>query len=247
MRCFHCANLPEENAVAELPPEEALHGVRVLRLRPGDAVMLMDGRGGRAEAEVTAAEKVGRGERLAVRVLRRERWAPPPCRLHLLVAPPRAKLFGQLLKDATELGVGRITPVLCEFSVARPDPDAVVHAQADLLAASKQSGNPFLPELRPPQPFAAALAGCGPHGVFGDPAPDAAPFRFPAPAPAEFAVWIGPEGGFSSRERDALLAHGMTPLRLGNWILRVETAVTAILGHLLGTAPHELASRQHPR
>ncbi len=245
MRFFYHPEIPAAGGVTRLGEEEAFHAVRVLRLRPGDALRLLDGHGRRAEAEIESVLREGRREAVNVRIVRCEAFTPPACRLRLLVAPPRAKLFNQLLRDAAELGVWRITPILCEFSTARPDGEAADHWRADLVSAAKQSGNPFLPELDPPQSFAAALAAAPAAGVFGDVADADAPFTLSVPPPPELAVWIGPEGGFSQAERTRLLEHGCRPLRLGCWILRVETAVTALLGHLLGIAGHDLACHPH--
>ncbi|MFA4945774.1 MAG: RsmE family RNA methyltransferase [Lentisphaeria bacterium] len=245
MRAFCCDPIPGPGQELQLAAAEAFHAVRVLRARPGDRCRLLDGHGTTAEAEILAAGHQGRTEMARLRILARQCWRPPACRLRVCIAPPRAKLWNQLLKDLTELGVGQITPLLCEFSIARPNAHAASHWLDDLHTGMKQSGNPFLPQLDPPRTFAAALeALAATPGVFGDLAADAPPFAFPQPAPAEFTLWIGPEGGFSPAERQALRQAGIAPLRLGNWILRVETAAPALLGFLLGSAPD--AFRSHP-
>ncbi len=249
MRSFFCPDIPAPGAETALEGGEAFHAARVLRLREGDAVRLLDGRGGRATAEVARLERRGRDETVFVRISQAERWEPPRVRLHLLVAPPRAKLMAQLVKDATELGVWRITPLTCEFSVAKPEGGAVVeHWRADALAALKQSGNPFLPELDAPCPFAQALRELPAAGVFGDAsAGAAAPPGFTAVPPdahTVLPVWIGPEGGFSENERGALLSRGAVPVRVGSWILRVETAVPALVGFLLGAGGDDYCCHQ---
>ena len=90
MRSFFCTAIPEAGAEAVIGGEEAFHAVRVLRMREGGRLRLLDGHGGRAEAEIVRLERRGRSEDAVVRVLRAERWEPPRVRLHLLVAPPRA-------------------------------------------------------------------------------------------------------------------------------------------------------------
>jgi 16S rRNA (uracil1498-N3)-methyltransferase len=248
MRSFFCPDIPAPGSEATLQGEEAFHAVRVLRLREGDTVRLLDGRGVRAVAEIARLERRGREDTVSVRISQVGRWEPPRVKLHLLVAPPRAKLMAQLVKDATELGVWRITPLLCEFSVAKPEGGGVVeHWRADALAALKQSGNPFLPELDAPRPFAQALRELPAAGVFGDVAA-AGGTGSDRPAAASdtgvLPVWIGPEGGFSEGERGALLGRGAVPVQVGSWILRVETAVPAMLGLLLGAGGDDYCCHQ---
>ncbi len=185
----------------------------------------------------------GRQPRVTCRILSRSQSVPPALQIQLYVAPPRAKLMGTVVRQATELGIWRITPVLCDYSVARPDGEAVEkNWKAEALAALKQSGNPFLPEIERPCRFADVLPKSPCQGVFGDlQQGGVAAVRQALGGAGPVALWIGPEGGFSDREREALVAQGLLPVRLGQWILRVETAVPAMLGWLsamaeLGTA-----------
>ena len=184
-----------------------------------------------------AVSRERREVRLGCRVEIRRVWPPAPHPIHLLVAPPRAKLMGQVVRQATELGVWRLTPVLCAYSVARPDAEGggLAHWRGETVAAAKQSGNPFLPQLDEPLTFADALVAAPGPGIFGAPVTTGGGGSFTLPAvSANLPVWIGPEGGFNEVETTALLAAGHRPLALGRWVLRVETAVTAMLGHLNG-------------
>ncbi len=249
MRTFFCETIPNAGEHARLDAAETRHVVRVLRLRPGDPIRLVDGRGGCAAAEVAEITPDRREPAVTCRVLQRATWALPACQLRLLVAPPRAHLFGPLIQDAVALGVARISPIVCEHSVSRPDPTGggPDHWRAEALAALKQSGNPFLPQVDAPQAFADALTSTPAPGLFGDVAQSMAPaatFFSTLADPATLALWIGPEGGFSAAERAGLLARGFTPVRLGTWILRVETAVAALLGFVMGTGGDAFHSHQ---
>ena len=157
----------------------------------------------------------------------------PARRLHLYFAPPKKQKLDALLKQSVELGVDVLVPVLCERSVVQPGESSVGGRWTDLLfEACKQSGNPFLPSVCPPVPFAGAVAraretcaalvvGSNRTGIALDlgNAPDV-------------AFFVGPEGGFTDAEMDALAAAGAAPLRIGSWTLRVETAAAAGLGVL---------------
>lgn len=232
-RRFFCPQLPAAGETVVLDEREASHFARVLRGRPGERLWLLDGQGGSAEAE--ALEVAGHGKRLRVagRVLRRDQAAPPAPGLRLVVAPPRGKLMGSIVRQATELGAAVIQPILCERSVAQPDAGALGAWQQEAVEACKQSGNRFLPRLLPPATWQEVLAQAPATGYLG-----VVPGSGPA-APAQALetaglvdFWVGPEGGFTPAEETALLAAGLRPLALSPWVLRVETAVAAGLGCL---------------
>jgi 16S rRNA (uracil1498-N3)-methyltransferase len=108
---------------------------------------------------------------------------------------------------------------------------------AHCVAAAKQSGLDFLPDLRPPAALAAVLARSGGMLVLvGDPAGDA---RALAAALAgrklgqDVLLLVGPEGGLTDEERGRVLAAGAVPVRLGATVLRIETAAVALLAATL--------------
>ena len=170
----------------------------------------------------------------ACRVESAEIVPKPKLAIILYVAPPRNKNMDTILKSATELGVAKIVPVICRYAVSRPDASAVESWSQTLVTAMKQSGNPWLPELDAPQAFSEALANSHEDGFFGAvPRPgDLQASDFPY-TPDRLSLWVGPEGGFSPEEEQALRDKGLMPLTIGPWILRVETAVTALIGSLL--------------
>lgn len=237
MRRFFLDPLPPTApATLTLDDAESHHLRTVLRARVGELIGLLDGHGGRGEAELV--DLGGRRGAATVRLRRVEHLALPSVRLVLYVAPPRNKLMDQVVKQATELGVAEIRPILTERAVAHPDRDALAGWQADAREACKQSGNPWLPLIAPPEKLAAVLAPGPCPGYIGrmdggDPAPGTG-----SPAhDGRIALWIGPEGGFTDAEVEAIAAAGAAPLRLGPWILRVETAVVAGLAVLHRLAP----------
>jgi 16S rRNA (uracil1498-N3)-methyltransferase len=215
----------EPGSLFRLDPREEAHLFRILRARPGETVALLDGHGALGTAAVEQDRKLR---------LESKRAVPPPARrLHLYFAPPKKQKLDILLKQAVELGAHELAPVLCERSIVQPGESSVAGRWMDLLfEACKQSGNPFLPAVSNPMPFAAALAraretcgalivGSNRTGVFPE-----------LGAASDVAFFVGPEGGFADAETDALFAAGAVPLRIGNWTLRVETAAVAGLGVL---------------
>ena len=208
-----------------LDPREEAHLFRILRARPGETVAVMDGHG-RVGTAVVETDRL-------LRLESRRTAQPPPRRLHLYFAPPKKQKLDVLLKQAVELGVYGLVPVLCERSVVQPGENAVAGRWMDLLfEACKQSGNPFLPAVSNPLPFPAALAraretcgalvvGSNRTGVFPE-----------LGTVSDIAFFVGPEGGFTDAETEAMFAAGAVPLRIGDWTLRVETAAVAGLGVL---------------
>ena len=213
------------DSLIRLDPREESHLFKILRARPGDRVRLLDGRG------TVGIAVVGQGRDL---LLESKESAPPSARrLHLYFAPPKKQKLDALLKQSVELGVDVLVPVLCERSVVLPGESSVGGRWTDLLfEACKQSGNPFLPDVCAPVPFAEAVVRaretCSAL-VVGSNRTGTAPDLGNAP---DVAFFVGPEGGFTDAETDALNAAGAVPLRIGSWTLRVETAAAAGLGVL---------------
>ncbi len=231
MHRFHVENLgPPE---LDLPPGEAHHAVHVLRLRQGEPVELFDGRGGSATGHVAS---IGRKEVRVVVSARAEPGERPRPRLHLGFAVPKGKRLDWLLEKATELAAASLTPVTFERSVAGPKELAGGRRGRWLghcVAAAKQSGLNWLPELREPVRLADLLASERPElGLLGDAGAEARPIVAALAGRDrldECVLLVGPEGGLTDGERRECLAAGLTPVRLGRTTLRIETAAVALL------------------
>ncbi|MFA6930922.1 MAG: RsmE family RNA methyltransferase, partial [Lentisphaeria bacterium] len=105
-----------------------------------------------------------------------------------------------------------------------------------LIAACKQAINPRLPQLDPPSDFQKALRIAQETSFFGAiPDHPAKPLpQINAAAADDLALWVGPEGGFAPEEEEALRQASCQALTLGGCVLRVETAVPALLGMIHG-------------
>ena len=228
-RLFHVEHLAGD--VVELPPAEAHHALGVLRLRDGEGVELFDGRGGWATGAIQRTGKNAATVSITSRTVLTQRPWP---HVELAFAVPKGKRLDWLLEKATELGVGRLCPVIFERSVATPELSE--HARArwmgTCLAAAKQCRAAFLPELAEPVEFSAYRAACPAEDrLLGDPA--AAQGMSQALAswspPRRIALLVGPEGGLTPGETAAAIEATWRPVRLGNYILRTETAALALL------------------
>lgn len=210
------ARSPLTAGVAELEPEEARHGRTVLRLKIGDRVRLIDGAGAVAEATV---EQVTR-DQLRCRV---GAVAQHPAGhldgVRLVVAPPKGSRWEDMVRAVTELGVGAIAPLQCARGNPPPKLD---RARRVAREACKQSRRSHLPRIE--QAVAIPdMTALGAAVMVLDPAGEA----WPATAREPLHLLVGPEGGLTTEERQDLLAHGARPVRLGEHILRIETAAVA--------------------
>ena len=243
MHAFYSPQLTISCREVQLPASESRHALQVLRLGVGDRILLLNGHGIRAEAVLDAVDN-RRHSTTTCRILQADAAPQPQPHITLFIAPPKSKNIDAVIRTATELGAAAIVPVLCRFGVAKPDLDTIAHWTKTVIAAAKQSHNPWFPEIKAPAAFADVLEAAGDHGFFGavpEPA-DAlpSPAALPVDDQRQTSLWIGPEGGFAPEELSALLAKGLQPLTVGQWILRVETAVPALLAVVLDRCqPHQ--------
>ncbi|MFA6134495.1 MAG: 16S rRNA (uracil(1498)-N(3))-methyltransferase [Phycisphaerae bacterium] len=227
-------------AAAEIPAAaaEAHHAAGVLRLKAGEIVELFDGRGGVATGPIV---RIGRGEMIVAAQERKQlhRAGPAVC---LGFAVPKGKRLDWLLEKATELGAAALQPVIFERSVAGGDEMTESKSQKWLvhcLAAAKQCGLNFLPELRPPLPlsqFLASATAATSLNILGDLGERAlgmkAALERRGPG-QDICLLVGPEGDLTDAERQSAVAAGFLPVRLGHTVLRVETAAVALLSAVM--------------
>jgi 16S rRNA (uracil1498-N3)-methyltransferase len=218
-----------------LPEDVAAHLQRVLRLQPGDPCVLFNGDGNDYAARLVAAGK--RGYEAEVVSASPAAAAESPLRIVLLQGIARGEKMDWILQKATELGIAGIVPVSSERSEVRLDAERaskrLAHWRGIVASACGQSGRGVLPPVAAPQPLADALAGADLPAARFLLDPEAAASIASMPAPGDACVLaVGPEGGWSPRDRAQLEGAGFAGLRLGPRILRTETAGIAALAAL---------------
>ncbi|MFT4180225.1 MAG: 16S rRNA (uracil(1498)-N(3))-methyltransferase [Thermomonas sp.] len=216
-----------------LPDDVAAHLLRVLRLQAGDACVLFNGDGHDFDARIIEAGKRGaRAEILATRRISNE----SPLRIVLLQGIARGEKMDWILQKATELGVARVLPVSCDRSEVKLDAQRadkrLAHWREVVISACEQSGRAIVPEVAPPQPLASAAGLREGHGFILDPFAEASLSSLQATQLTACTIAIGPEGGWSPRDREQLVAAGFDGLRLGPRVLRTETAGIAAISAL---------------
>lgn len=218
-----------------LPTAQSAHLLRVLRLRPGAALTLFNGRGGEYSASLVSADKAG--ARVGVNAhdpVERE----SALQLTLLQGVARGARMDFIIQKATELGVQRIVPLLCEFSVVRLDAAELQrrtdHWRGVAIAACEQCGRNRVPLVEPGASFEAACQGEDAAGELRLMLLPQARDSLAALTPGLRAatLLVGPEGGLSNREQLLAQRGGFRACRLGPRILRAETAPLAALAAL---------------
>jgi len=231
IRLYVSAGLGTDRLV-EISRDQAHYLFGVMRLSPGGAVLVFNGRDGEWLAEVTEATK--RGGILTCRTRTRAQSLPPD--LWLAFAPVKKARTDFIAEKAAELGCRRLLPVFTRYTNSERVNTDRLHAHG--IEAAEQCGLLSVPEVAEPVALGALLDGWNPdrHILFCDEsgagAPAAAVLSGLAPSlrTVPWAVLIGPEGGFSPEERARLAtlpcAH---PVSLGPRILRADTAAVAAL------------------
>jgi 16S rRNA (uracil1498-N3)-methyltransferase len=241
---MHRFYLPPERCAGNalrLDGGEAHHALRVLRLKRGELVAVLDGVGNEF---LCAVENCGRGF-VELSVSLKNFIPAPPCSVTLLQAIPKGKIIESIIQKSVELGGRRVVPILSERVVTHLD-DENGEAKRDkwqsvAIEAIKQCGAAWLPKVEMPvtienflargEKFDLALVGSlqkerrHPRDIFRE-------FETKQKSPQNVGVWVGPEGDFTLDELQAIQNSGAQPISLGGLTLRVETAAIYCLSIL---------------
>ena len=218
--------VPDAANSHELPNDEAMHALRVLRLQSGDEMMLMDGAGNFYRAEVTLAHTKHCLYDIKDVMPQQPQWLG---HIHLAIAPTKMmERMEWLVEKAVEVGVDEISFLNCQFSERRivklPRLDKIV------IAATKQSHKAWKTVLNDITPFKDFIDQPREGGKYiahcYEEIPRTSLFDHlrQTNAPQDATVLIGPEGDFSIDEVRYAVAHGYQSVHLGPSRLRTETA-----------------------
>lgn len=222
-RFFYVPNAANET---EMPMEEAMHALRVLRLKSGDEMFLMDGNGTFYRAEVTIAATKHCMYEIKETLPQQKGWTG---HIHLAMAP--TKMMDRvewLVEKATEIGFDEMSFLNCKLSERKSM--RTVRLDKIAIAAVKQSRKPWKPKINSfvnfkdfvsqPREGRKYIAHCYEEIERTD------LFRELSAMPKEesVTVLIGPEGDFSFDEVQLAISKGYQPITLGNSRLRTETA-----------------------
>ena len=212
---------------------ESRHLVRALRAKPGFKFIAIDGLGNGWRAKI-AAVKGERVEALAVEELESE--PPPTPAVTVAVGVVKGARMDWAVEKAAELGATGFIPLLAAFGSVQPGEGRLTRWRAIAIAAAKQSRRLRLMDVYKPQALTNLLASMGSRQLWVFDTVSAQSFS-PKMAPPisgsqGLTALIGPEGGFSNAEREAVGNRSPIRIRLGSHPLRTETAVVAALALL---------------
>ncbi len=223
----------------------------VLRVAPGQPLILFDGSGRERAAEVERVDAQTAWLRLSP--CRPAAVPPPTVPITLLAGLTRGGSLDRVTREATELGVHELGAVVCERSVAVPPAGRRRRQREQRLqriaaTAAAQCGRADVPGVGPIRPLAQALAELAPIlfaeglGVVAHPGSpegvgEALSRDEATTTPSAVVLLVGPEGGLTRAELAAATDIGFRPVSLGPRVLRAETAATTLLAlaqHVLG-------------
>ena len=222
MQLFYTPDIDATSATYYLSEEESKHCVRVLRLKDGDQVQLIDGKGNIYTAAITNAYP----KRTQLQIVsvqndfhKRNHY------LHIAIAPTKnIERLEWFLEKATEIGIDEISLIICQRSERK-------EAKAERLnkiitSAIKQSIKAWHPVLNEPTPFSKLIstpfegqkfiAHCEPG--------DRHALKHEFKPFGKYLILIGPEGDFTSKEIEDALNNDFKAITLGESRLRTETA-----------------------
>lgn len=205
--------------------DDGAHYLRsVLRLKVGDAIVLFNGDGGEFQCRVDDVSR--KFVRIALEK-KQERSVESPLHVTLGLGISRGDRMDLSVQKAVELGVNQITPLLTERCVVQfkgeTKPQRWLHWQKIIEHATEQSGRTMLPLLSAIEPLNHWIDHQHGMKVFLDPYAQTSLAQL-QPVDMKVTLLTGPEGGFSGQERELAQAAGFIPVRLGQRILRTETA-----------------------
>ncbi|HYX64924.1 MAG TPA: 16S rRNA (uracil(1498)-N(3))-methyltransferase [Burkholderiales bacterium] len=214
-----------------LSEDSAHHAMHVLRIRPGDAVTLFNGRGGEYPSRVAAIER----RKVMVDVLSHDPVErESPLHVTLVQGVSAGEKMDFTIRKAVELGVAEIRPVLAAASVARPKAERAAarhgHWQRIAISACEQCGRNRIPAVHSLLPVAEYRPANEATRILLSPRSQLAFTK------VEFKETIllaaGPEAGFNAEEEAAFARAGFVPAQLGPRVLRTETAALAAIAAL---------------
>jgi 16S rRNA (uracil1498-N3)-methyltransferase len=233
---FYCPQPLASGAIVDLP-ESVAHHLHVVRMQPGAALTLFDGRGGQYAAQLADIGK----KRASATVLAHEAVeAELPYAVTLAQGLPEGTKMDWIIEKAVELGVAAIEPLAAQRSVVRLSGERLEKRLAHWLgvieAASEQCGRNRLAQLAPVAEFGRWLAApaAQPRILLSPRASESLAGWAQRTGPQPLTLMVGPEGGFTREEEDAALAAGALALSIGPRVLRTETAALAAVAMLGG-------------
>ena len=213
-----------------LPASESTHLARVLRIKEGDPVEVLDGRGGRFPAQCLQVSR----SRVTVHINEIHQDAAQVPAIRMAIAMGKGNKWEDLIRPLTELGVSVLTPLLTERTEGSVSSsklqDKKERWQKLAQEACKQSGNTWMPKFDDPIIFTEFVSGIAHEDEYWMTSLSSHNTSFAPKRNVErISLFVGPEGGWSPQEEEIAQAAGVNSFSLGPHVLRLETAAVSAL------------------
>jgi 16S rRNA (uracil1498-N3)-methyltransferase len=226
MKEIHSFYVPDALTVTELPSDEAMHALRVLRMKEGDEMMLMDGQGNYYRAEVTLAQSKHCFYEIKEQMPQERQWKG---HLHLAIAPTKMmERMEWMTEKAVEVGLDELSFLNCQFSERRQV--KIPRLQKIMISAVKQSHKAWITQLNEMVSFNAFIQQSREGRKYIAHCYEEVPRTYlfdelrQSADTGDTTVLIGPEGDFSIEEVRQAVAAGYISVHPGKSRLRTETA-----------------------
>ncbi|WP_119327571.1 16S rRNA (uracil(1498)-N(3))-methyltransferase [Cysteiniphilum halobium] len=229
-------DISKQSHMITLSAEISHYLIRVLRHKNSHQVILFnDSDGCEYLGEIIDADP----KKAILQVLSTtEKHNESPIYIHLFQALSKGDKLETVIQKATELGTNELTPMLTERVDYKLNQDRIAHKlehwQKIAISASEQSARVFIPKINTPRTLADALTIDADIKLFLSPhsSKSIGSLHQYSSSAKRFAIFIGPEGGFSDDEKQLALSKNCHSIQLGKRILRTETAPLAIISIL---------------
>jgi 16S rRNA (uracil1498-N3)-methyltransferase len=219
MSLFYVPNL---SAACILPDEESLHAVKVLRLKTGDSIQIVDGKGGFFNARITTPHHKHCAFEITETLVDASKRN---YHLHIAIAPTKnIDRLEWFIEKATEIGIDEITPLICQHSERKIVKEE--RLEKIIVSAAKQSLRAKFPTLNPTCTFNEFIRTYNAEQQFIAHCytNEKALLKSEIKHAKSVIILIGPEGDFSPEEVSTAIKNGYQPVSLGDSRLRTETA-----------------------
>lgn len=231
MHTLFIPDTPDNSATLLIEGEEARHALRVKRLREGEPVRVLNGRGLIIDAVVTGT---GGSLSLAVRARRTAPEISP--RLDVWSATPKGPRIAELVEGLAQVGAASWTPMQTRLGVVDPRESKLARLERIVIESCKQCGRAWLMNIGEKRRFEDSLAP-GPTVVLAD----ARGRPYSRTGASSIRLLIGPEGGFVPEEIAAAERAGAIIARFGPHAMRIETAAIAATAIVLSAEGEAIA------
>ena len=234
---FYCPELnsalfESDAPLITLSKNESAHAIKSRRLRQGQEVNLLNGQGGFGKGSIIVVDK--RAVKIQLTSFRQKQKSSSS--IAIATAIPKGDRQKVMIDMLTQLGVSRVIPLNCEHSVTRYSDNLALKWERTAIEACKQSQNPWLPTISSGKTVEQLLNSESSKLAYAEANGESIELLGRSlfqDKTANLTVIIGPEGGFSDNEIKLMAEQKCLPIKLGDFILRTESAAITTVSQFL--------------